>query len=107
MIRVLFDQGGPLPLKDALGKFEIQTCFTLGWPALSNGELIARADESFDVFVTTDKNVRYQQNLTHRRVAIFVLPTTRWPTLKPYGELIESAMLHLRSGAYEEWCLPD
>ena len=106
MRRVLFDQGVPLPLQEALERFEVRTCYTMGWSSLSNGDLITKAEESFDVFVTTDKNLRYQQNLANRRVAIFVLPTTRWPALQPHGLLIANAIHQLEAGGYMEWLLP-
>jgi hypothetical protein len=101
-MRILFDQGVPAPLRAFL-EGEIHTCFERGWSHLSNGELIEKADAEFDVFVTTDKNLRYQQNLEKRTVAILVLPTTRWPNLKPVGPEIALAVGGLSKGAYIEW----
>jgi hypothetical protein len=85
----------------------VKTCFECGWSELTNGDLIAQADLNFDVFVTTDKNLRYQQNLTDRRVAIMVLPTTRWPKLKPFGGLIAEEISNLGTSHYREWVFPD
>lgn len=107
MRRVLFDQGVPLPLRQFLSEHEVQTCYSLGWSSLSNGELINQAEQSFDVFVTTDKNLRYQQNLTRRKIAILVLPTTRWPVLKPHGPGIAEAIERLEGAGFMEWSLPD
>jgi uncharacterized protein DUF5615 len=78
-VRVLFDQGVPVPLREHLRGHDVRTAFDLGWSQLSNGELLARAEKEFDVLVTTDRNLQHQQNLSGRRLAILVLPTTNWP----------------------------
>lgn len=77
-MRVLFDQGTPVPLRDHLRGHEVITAFEAEWSDLSNGELLARADAQFDVFVTTDRQLRYQQNLDRRTIAILVLPYANW-----------------------------
>ena len=69
-MKILFDQGTPLPLKNHLVGHEIQTAFELGWSALDNGDLIALAEESFDLLITTDQQLRYQRNLSGRKLAI-------------------------------------
>jgi hypothetical protein len=104
-MRILFDQGVPVPLRSFLAQ-EVQTCHEQGWSELSNGDLIGVAEGQFDVFVTTDKNLRYQQNLKDRRIAIIVLPTTRWPAIKPFGEEIARAIGQLRPGEFLAWELP-
>ena len=69
-MRVLFDQGTPAPLRGHL-KHDVATVLDLGWSTLSNGEVLGRAEAAgFDVLVTTDQNLKYQQNLPRRRVAI-------------------------------------
>ena len=71
MKRVLFDHCTPKPLRGRLAGYEVRTCFEEGWSALRNGELLAAADAAqFDIFITADQNLRYQQNLGSRRVAI-------------------------------------
>lgn len=63
-MRVLFDQGAPVPLRKMLHGHSVSTAYELGWNCLGNGELIAKAESAgFDVLVTTDKNLKYQQNL--------------------------------------------
>jgi hypothetical protein len=80
---VLFDQGTPAPLRAYLSNHEISTAFELGWSELKNGELLSKAEsEGFDVLLTTDKNLRYQQDLSARRIAVVVLGTTSWPRIK-------------------------
>jgi len=68
-VRILLDQGTPVPLRRALPDHSVVTAHEKGWATLTNGELLAAAEGSFDVFVTTDQNLRYQQNLTERRLA--------------------------------------
>jgi hypothetical protein len=67
-MKILFDQGAPAPLRNALTAHTISTAYEMGWSHLDNGELLKPAEERFDAFITTDKNLRYQQNLQHRRV---------------------------------------
>jgi hypothetical protein len=62
-MKILFDQGTPAPLRNALAAHTISTAYEMGWSDLENGELLKRAEEMFDAFITTDKNLRYQQNL--------------------------------------------
>ena len=70
------------PLRYALAPHEVSTAFELGWSNLENGDLLREAEGRFEVFVTTDQNLRYQQNLGGRRLAILVLPTTNWPEIQ-------------------------
>jgi hypothetical protein len=81
-MRVLFDQGTPAPLRHALTAHVVSTAYEMGWSALSNGDLLDAAEAQFDAFVTTDQNLRYQQKLAGRRLAILVLPYASWPKLQ-------------------------
>jgi hypothetical protein len=85
----------------------VATAYEKGWAGLTNGELLAAAEEAFDVFVTTDQNLRYQQNLAGRRLAILVLPTTSWPRLGLHAAAIAAAVVALRPGEVEEWSFPE
>jgi hypothetical protein len=101
-MRILFDQGTPVPLRQHFPEHQVQTAFELGWSRLTNGDLLAAAEGKFDVLVTTDQNLRYQQSLAGRKLAILVLPTTSWPRLhKRIGEIIE-ALVSLKAGGYVE-----
>ena len=101
-MRILFDQGTPAPLRDHLPGHSVETAYEKGWSALRNGELLAKAEAEFDVLVTTDRNLRHQQNLTERRIAILVLPTTSWPRLQKITPEIAAAVGSLQSGQYLE-----
>jgi hypothetical protein len=76
-----------VPLREHLRGHDVRTAFDLGWSQLSNGELLARAEKEFDVLVTTDRNLQHQQNLSGRRLAILVLPTTNWLRLQAMATL--------------------
>jgi hypothetical protein len=106
-VRILLDQGTPAPLRKVLADHSVATAHEKGWDGLTNGELLAAAEKSFDVFVTTDQNLRYQQNLTGRQLAILVLPTTSWPRLQPHATAIAAAVVALRPGELQEWSFPD
>jgi predicted nuclease of predicted toxin-antitoxin system len=97
-MRVLFDQGTPVPLRQYLASHQVETAFELGWSRLSNGELLAAAENRFDVLVTTDRNLRHQQLLAGRKLAILVLPTTSWPRLEAQAEKIASALVSMKPG---------
>ena len=101
-MRVLFDQGVPVPLREHLRAHDVRTAFELGWSQLSNGDLLARAEKEFDVLVTTDRNLQHQQNLSGRRLAIFVLPTTNWVRLQAMVGRIVTEIQSLRPGTFRE-----
>jgi predicted nuclease of predicted toxin-antitoxin system len=77
-MRVLFDQGAPVPLRQFLQGHTVSTAAQKGWTQLQNSELLNAAEAAgFEVLVTTDQNLRHQQNLRGRRLAIVVLSTPR------------------------------
>jgi hypothetical protein len=84
-MRVLFDQGTPVPLRGYLPHHYVSTVFEKGWSTLQNGELLRAAEQSaFEILVTTDQNLKYQQNLATYRLAIVVLTTTSWPVIETH-----------------------
>jgi hypothetical protein len=101
-VRILFDQGVPVPLRGLLEGHTIVTAHEKGWARLSNGELLGSAEDEFDVLITTDQSLSYQQNLTARRLAILILPTTRWPAIKAHASEIVAAIAELKPGDYRE-----
>ncbi|MCA6507612.1 MAG: hypothetical protein ACK6CP_09530 [Pseudanabaena sp.] len=76
-MRILFDQGTPVPLRQYLIEHSVTTAYEEGWSNLSNGDLLKSSeDKGYQIFVTTDRNLRYQQNLSDRQIAIVVLLST-------------------------------
>jgi hypothetical protein len=101
-VKILFDHGTPAPLRRSLAGHEISTAYEIGWAQLINGDLLAAAEKSFDVFITTDQNLRYQQNLVGRRLAILVLPTTSWPKIQKHTSNIVDSLNALKPGDFVE-----
>jgi hypothetical protein len=82
-MKVLFDQGTPVPLRRQLTGHTIETVYERGWSTLKNGALLSAAEQDgYDVLITTDQQLRFQQNLTGRRLAILVLGTASWPRIR-------------------------
>ena len=77
-MKLLFDQGTPVPLRKYLLNHTVVTAYEQGWNDIRNGDLLQRAETAdFDAIITTDQNIRYQQNLTGRKISIVVLLTTK------------------------------
>jgi len=70
----------------------------MGWTQLGNGALLRAAVSQFEVFITTDRNLRYQQNLADYRLAILILPTTNWSEIRVHQALVAAAANKLRPG---------
>lgn len=104
---VLFDQGTPVPIRRWLTHHTVRTTFELGWHTLTNGELLVVAErEGYEVFVTTDRNLRYQQNLSARRIAIVVIMSAQWPGLAPHVDLVVATVNAATPGGYWEVEIP-
>jgi hypothetical protein len=101
-MRILFDHGTPAPLRRVLAGHTISTAYEMGWAELDNGALLLAAEANFDALITTDKNLRYQQDVSGRRLAILVLPTTSWPKIQAHEAQVVVAVNALRSGDFAE-----
>jgi hypothetical protein len=102
-MKMLFDQGTPVPLRRHLPRHDVATAAEMDWSQLTNGELLAAATEAgFEVLVTTDQNLRYQQNLKDRRIAVVVLMTASWPRISKQADKVAAAIEGVRSGDYIE-----
>jgi len=102
-MRVLFDHSTPSPLSNFLGGHVVVEARNRGWDTLANGDLLDEAEKAgFDVLLTADKNMRYQQNLTGRRIALVVLSTLQWPVVRLRMTQIVSAINAVTPGSHIE-----
>ena len=102
-MRILFDQGTPVPLRKHIDAHQVETTFERGWSSQRNGELLSLAEENgFDVLVTTDQNLKYQQNLKIRRISIVVITTMSWPRIQRSLPKIIHAIESVTMGSYVE-----
>ncbi len=101
-MRVLIDECLPRPLKPQLAGHDYRTVQEMGWGGVKNGQLLLLAEKEFEVFVTGDKNLRYQQNLASRQIAIVLLPTTHWPTIRNHVVAVQQAVDAVRSRDFIE-----
>ncbi len=106
-MQILFDQGTPVPLRRWLAAHEVGTAWQHGWAQLSNGDLLTAAETAgYDLLVTTDQNLSYQQNLSTRRIAILVLKIANWPAIEPHAAVIATTASAMQPGGYLEWSPP-
>jgi hypothetical protein len=104
---ILFDHCTPSPLRGSLIGHSITLTQEMGWDRLGNGELLAMAEQAgFELFLTTDKNMSYQQNLAGRTIAILVLGTPQWPVLRLHVQRIAAAVNAVTPGSYTEVDIP-
>jgi hypothetical protein len=107
-MRVLFDNGSPRGVAAALKEHVVEEARDHGWDSLRNGELLDAAETAgFEVFVTSDRNLRHQQNLTGRRIAIVVLGKGRWRLIKPMLPAIAAAVTAAAPGSFTEVDVPE
>ncbi len=102
-MNVLFDQGVPVPLRPHLHPHSVDTTAEKGWSTLQNGELLDKVQSGgYEVFITTDCNLRHQQNLSRWKLRILVLTTTSWPKISKKVVEIREALEQLDEGDYTE-----
>ena len=105
---ILFDHVTPRGIARFLPGHTVTRAKDRGWDTLSNGDLLAEAERAgFDVFLTADKNIQYQQNLAGRRIAVVVLSTPQWPLVKLHIEKIAAAVNSALPGSYAEVHIPN
>jgi hypothetical protein len=104
---VLFDHSVPAPLSPHLAGHTVIEARERGWDTLSNGDLLAEAERAgFDVFLTADKNIQYQQNLAGRKIAVVVLSTPQWPVVRLHAAKVAAAVNTATRGSYVEVQIP-
>ena len=106
-MRTLFDNGTPNPIARSLPGHQIAFARQIGWHELKNGELLKQAEEAGnELLLTSDKNIRYQQNLSGRKIAIIVLGNQQWPDVRLHLERIRAAVHAEKPGSYAEVEIP-
>jgi hypothetical protein len=106
-MRVLFDHGAPSGIAGSLSGHEVTEAIERGWDRISNGELLNVAEAAgFEVLLTTDKRIRYQQNLTGRKIAVVVLGNSTWRVVRLYLDRIALAVNKATPGSYAEVDIP-
>jgi hypothetical protein len=104
---ILFDHVTPRGVARSLKGHTVTKAKDRGWDKLTNGDLLAEAEQAgFDVLVTADKNMRYQQNLTGRRIALVVLSTPQWPLVKLHLDKIADTVDAATPGSFAEVDIP-
>jgi len=101
-VKVLFDNNIPRQLRRALKGHEVRTAREMQWARLENGDLLSAAEDAgFDVMVTADKNISYQQNLAGRRLSLVVLSTNDWNFIQLNIQPIVAAVNAARPGGFQ------
>ncbi len=104
---ILFDQATPVPIRPYLEGHTVRTAAQQGWDKLRNGDLLSAAEDAgFDILLTTDKNMRYQQNLAGRKIAVVVLGQQQWPRLRPLVQRVVEAVNAATPGCFTEVDIP-
>lgn len=104
----MFDQGTPVPIRPFLKGHAVRTAAEQGWDKFRNGNLMTAAEAAgFDLFLTTDKNMRYQQNLAGRKIAIVVLGQQQWPQLRPHIQRVVEAVNAAVPGSFAVVDVPE
>ncbi len=102
-MRILFDQGTPVPLRQHLVGHSVDTAFEKGWSHLQNGDLLESAElDGYELFLTTDQNLSHQQNLSERPIRVLVLLSTSWPRIQLRVDDIRDAIDRLKLGEVME-----
>ena len=98
-MKILLDESVPRLLKLRLPQLNISTVQEMGWTGVQNGELLRRAEDLFDVLITADRNLRYQQNLSGRKLAVLVLPSNQVPLVTRLVPVVETLLTTIQPGA--------
>lgn len=105
-MKILLDECVPWPVYRLLTAHDCQPVQRCGWAGIKNGELLKRAEGQFDLFITSDQNLRYQQNLTGRTIAILQLSTNKWAPILAAAALLQDAVSTIRPGEFRQLGIP-
>lgn len=105
-MKILLDECVPWPMHRLLTGHTCSAVQDLGWGGIKNGELLQRAEAEFDLFITSDQNIRYQQNLAGRSIAILELSTNDISRIEAASSLIEDALEKIQPNEFRQLILP-
>ena len=97
-MKILIDENLPRYLKRVLSEYDVQTIQDMGWHGVENGTLLNLAESVFDIFLTADKNLPYQQNLSDRQLSIVVFPSNKLSVVKSIEEQLKAEIRVLKVG---------
>ena len=101
-MKIIIDECVPHIVKKHLPQREIKTVQEMGWAGVKNGELLKLVEAEFEIFITSDKNLRYQQNLQNRKIAILLLPSNQIPIVKNLLPQIDEELERIKSSDFVE-----
>ena len=105
-MKILLDECVPWPMHRLLSSHDCSTVQDLGWGGIKNGELLQRAEAEFDLFITSDQNIRYQENLIGRRIAILELSTNDISRIQAASTLIEETLAKIEANEFRQLIIP-
>lgn len=105
-MKILLDECVPWPLHRLLAGHACRTVQQQGWGGIKNGRLLQLAEAEFDLFITSDQNLRYQQNLAGRRIAILELSTNKLRRMETVATLIQAAVASIMPGEFHHLEIP-
>lgn len=105
-MKILLDECVPWPLRKLLPGHECKTAKYCGWGGFSNGDLLRVTEAEFDLFVTSDQNLRYQQNLAGRKLAILELSTNDLRRIEAAAAELQAIIAGMRPSDYRCWAVP-
>jgi hypothetical protein len=107
-MKILLDESVPQKLRLLIGGHIVVTVSFQGWSGLNNGDLLTAAEDAgFDLFITADQELRYQQNLAGRSMALLVLSTNNWKHIKAAVAPIRDAISGIAPGEFAEVKIPE
>ena len=101
-MKIIIDECVPHIVKKRLPEREIKTVQEMNWAGVKNGELLKLVEAEFEVFITSDKNLRYQQNLQNRKIAILLLPSNQVPVIENLLPQIDEVLQEIKSKDFIE-----
>ncbi|MCX6894837.1 MAG: hypothetical protein NTZ16_04920 [Verrucomicrobia bacterium] len=105
-MKILLDECVPWPMHRSLAGHECRTAQQCGWGGIKNGSLLQLAEKEFDLFITSDQNLRYQQNLAGRRIAILELSTNKLRRIESAAEMIQASVSAIKPGEFRHLEIP-